>query len=74
MTLRKGSRYIFQASGWDRFDPKPYTPADGTEVKVCQPYGCPSNGTMGHCYIEDMNGQFIGLVAIASLAKAEKKK
>ena len=72
-TPRKGSRHIFQAAGWDVFDPKPNTPANGTEVKVCQPFGCPKNGTMGFCFIEDMDGQFIGLVSIASLQPKVRK-
>jgi len=71
MKVRTGSRYKFVANGWDIFDPKPHLPSNGTIVKVVQPYGCPKNGTMGHCYIETLDGHFIGLVAIASLEKVK---
>lgn len=40
------------------------------EVRKVQPYGCPRNGTMGHCYVERVDtGQFIGLVLETSLEK-----
>lgn len=41
----------------------------GTKVRVIQPSGCPKNGTMGHCYIETLDNQFLGLVCIKSLEK-----
>jgi hypothetical protein len=64
-----GRVYTFKAAGWDRFDRRENTPADGTKVRKCQPHGCPKNGTMGHCFIEDLDGKFIGLVATASLTR-----
>jgi len=71
--IRTGSVYIFNASGWDRFDRHLHTPKDGTLVRVTKaPYGCPKNGTMGHCYVSDMEGNFIGLVAEASLLRFKK--
>jgi hypothetical protein len=69
MKVRKGQVYTFHASAWDRFDRRHNTPNDGTKVRVCTPNGCPPPNTMGHCFVETMNGQFIGLVACASLAK-----
>lgn len=40
------------------------------EVRKIQPYGCPRNGTMGHCYVERVDtGEFIGLVLLTSLVK-----
>jgi hypothetical protein len=67
--VRKGSVYTFRACGWDRFDRKPNTPADGTRVRVCTPHGCPAPNTMGHCFVETLDGQFIGLVSTASLSR-----
>ncbi len=69
---RKGSKWVFQACGWDIYDRRSYTPNDGDIVKVCQPYGCPKNGTMGMCYVETPKGEFIGMVAIGSLAPMKK--
>jgi hypothetical protein len=34
-----------------------------------QPYGCPKPNTMGHCFVETLDGKFIGLVSTASLTK-----
>ena len=43
----------------------------GTVVKVVQPFGCPKNGTMGMCYVDNANtGEFIGLVCVNSLQPA----
>jgi hypothetical protein len=40
----------------------------GRKVRVVQPHGCPRNGTMGHCYVEDVKTKaFIGLVLCTSL-------
>lgn len=62
--------YRFEPVGWDRFDHHPGTPDEGTLVRKTQPAGCPKNGTMGHCYVEDAEtGQFYGLVHQNSLVK-----
>lgn len=46
------------------------SPWSGRPVRVVQPYGCPKNGTMGMCYVEDVEtGRFIGLVCCNSLRK-----
>jgi hypothetical protein len=67
---RTGSVYVFRATGWDVFDRRRNTPENGTRVRIAKsPYGCPPNGTMGHTYVETLNGEFIGLVLIASLHK-----
>lgn len=42
-------------------------PRDGTLVRKVQPRGCPKNGTMGQCYIESMEGEFLGMVDERSL-------
>jgi hypothetical protein len=69
MKVRKGGIYTFRACGWDLFDRKQNTPPDGTRVRVCTPHGCPPPNTMGHCFVETLDGQFIGLVSAASLSR-----
>lgn len=60
--------YRFEPVGLDRFYAHAGTPATGTLVRKCQPYGCPRNGTFGHCYVSDAaTGSFYGLVLLASL-------
>ncbi len=67
-TPRTGSTWAFEAAGFDVFHRMAHTPEDGTLVRVVQPSGCPKNGTMGQCYVERAdNGEFIGMVSIASL-------
>jgi hypothetical protein len=48
MKVRKGGVYTFRACGWDRFDRKPNTPADGIRVRVCTPHGCPPPNNMAN--------------------------
>jgi hypothetical protein len=44
---------------------------DGARLVKMQPFGCPKNGTMGMCYVEDAdNGEFYGLVCLNSLVRA----
>ena len=69
MKVRTGSKYTFNASAWDIIDRQKYTPEDGTIVRVCQPFGCPKNNTMGQCYIETLEGEFLGMVSTNSLTK-----
>lgn len=67
--------YVFQPVGLDLWSPHTGTPAAGTRVVKCQPYGCPRNGTMGHCYVEDATtGAFYGLVLENSLQPAGKAR
>lgn len=63
--------YRFEPVGLDRWTPHSGTPKKGTLVRKCQPYGCPPNGTMGHCYVEDLDGKFLGLVMLKSLQLAK---
>lgn len=69
MKVRKNSVYTFHANGWDAYDRRPNTPADGTQVRVCTPHGCPPPNAMGHCFVETLEGKFIGLVSTGSLSK-----
>lgn len=66
--VRINSLYTFAAVGFDRFDRRAHTPADGEVVRAIKsPHGCPPAGTMGHIYVATPEGQFIGLVQVASL-------
>ena len=68
-----GQVYIFEAAGFDIFDRRKGQPTNGTRVRKYQPFGCPKNGTMGHCYVEDAEtGESYGLVMVASLKKAQQ--
>lgn len=68
-TPRKGSIWKYRPSYWDKVDPTFYLEPNAL-VRVMQPHGCPKNGTMGHCYVEDFeSGEFLGLVHINSLVK-----
>jgi hypothetical protein len=69
MKVRKGIVYTFNAASYDLFDRNDNTPTNGTAVRVCTPYGCPPPNTMGHCFVETLNGKFIGLVSTASLER-----
>lgn len=66
--VRVGSRYTYQPVGLDLWDSCTNLVA-GTEVKVINLHGCPPANTMGHCYVEDMEGNFKGLVLCNSLQK-----
>lgn len=66
-TRRVGTIYTYRPAGWDRFDAK-HNLASGELVRVIRVPGCPPPGTMGHTYVERLNGQFVGLVCEASLA------
>jgi len=74
MKVRKGSVYEFQACLIDVADRRSNTPRNGTLVRVCHPHGCPPPNTMGHCHVETLAGEFIGLVACGSLQPVRKRK
>jgi hypothetical protein len=58
--------FTYEPVGFDLLDPRGV--ARGTRVVKTQPYGCPKNGTMGHCYVMGADtGEFYGLVLEASL-------
>jgi hypothetical protein len=71
MRVRKGTVYLFRACLLDVADRRDNTPADGTLVRVCHPYGCPAPNTMNHAHVETLDGEFIGLVCCASLHPRE---
>ena len=65
------ARFIYEPAGYDRLEPQ-HRPEPGTIVVKVQPFGCPKNGTMRHCYIapvENMSNYV--LVQEASLTSAK---
>lgn len=38
-------------------------------VPIVSPHGTPPAGTLGHVYVADLRGRFVGLMAISCLAK-----
>lgn len=61
--------WMLEPTGMDQWDPRVKRWA-GHRVRKVQPQGCPKNGTMGHCYVEDAEtGFFIGLVLERSLCE-----
>ena len=40
----------------------------GDTVKTINKYGCPKFGTMGQCYVENLDGEFLGMISLQSLA------
>jgi len=69
MKPRIGKVYRFERTGMDLFYPHAGTPRSGELVRAIKsPHGCPKFGAMGHGYVADPEtGEFIGLVALASL-------
>jgi len=64
--VRARSKYVFNPIPLDRFDSRTQARL-GQVVRVVKKYGCPPPNTMGHCHIESLSGQFLGLVHINSL-------
>ncbi len=65
-----GSKRLFDPVGIDIFDRKRNTPTPGAIVTVTQPYGCPKNGTMDHCYVQGDKG--LALVHLNSIIRGVK--
>lgn len=67
--------YVFHRAGYDLILGHSHLPAEGTLVVKMQPFGCPKNGLMGHCFIGDaLTGKFICLVDVRSLTLYKKGK
>ena len=41
----------------------------GDFIKVVNLYGCPKANTMGQCYVNNMHGEFCGMVSTNSLER-----
>ena len=70
MKVKVGQTYTFDPVAWDIIDPKTNC-KKGDKVRVVKLHGAPPPNTMGCCHIEDLNGNFLGLVNTNSLQKVE---
>ena len=70
MKVRANSKYVYNAAGYDRVDPKATGLTNGDVVTVVKLIGCPPPNTMGHAHVNGPDGKFAGLVDTLSLSKA----
>lgn len=68
-SAKKATKYRFEPVGLDKFSPTGANVSPGQIVVKTQPSGCPKNGTMGQTYVANLDGEFLGMVALASLTK-----
>jgi hypothetical protein len=66
---RVGAVRTYKPVFFDKMQDNTMALKEGAKLRVIQPYGCPKNGTMGMCYAETLDGEFVGLVCINSLEK-----
>ncbi len=45
----------------------------GAEVQKIQPHGAPRNGAFGQCYVQRLDGTFVGMVCLGSLVETGRK-
>lgn len=63
--------YRYDPVLFDMFTARPVPIPDGARLVKVEKAGCPKNGTMGMCYVEDADtGAFYGLVMVNSLVRA----
>ena len=68
--VRVNTKYRFNPFGLDIIRPTSgLTAKAGDIVKVINLPNAPKANTMGQCYIEDVNGNFAGMVSVGSLDK-----
>lgn len=70
--VRVGSWYTFEAVGMDIYRPAHQGLTEGQLVRVVNLHGCPPANTMGHCYVNDEAGQFMGMVLCNSLTPHQR--
>ena len=71
--VRVKSLYVYNPVGMDLFSPCAHA-EKGQTVRVVNKFGCPPANTMGHCYIESLDGEFLGLVLTNSLTPLKEVK
>ena len=71
--VRVGSLYSYKACGWDLLAPPFGNPQEGDVLRVINKYGCPKANTMGMCYVEQLDGSFMGMVDTNSLTHIIKR-
>ena len=67
--VRVGSKYKFEPVLFDRINPPAGNIKAGDVVKVVNLHGAPKANTMGMCYVNDLAGNFGGMVMTNSLVK-----
>jgi hypothetical protein len=71
MKVRVGSTYFYKANLLDAVDGRTNL-VEGDEVRVVNLHGAPKANTMGHCHVETLKGEFVGLVCTNSLHTREQ--
>jgi len=68
MRVRVKSIYVYDPVPLDLIDGRTEA-KKGDIVRVINKHGAPKANTMNHCYIETIEGKFLGLVCCDSLEK-----
>lgn len=66
MKVRVNSLYRYNPCLLDLIDGRTNA-IKGHCYRVINKYGCPPANTMGQCYIETIDGEFLGMVSTSSL-------
>lgn len=73
MQVRVGGIYTWNPTPIDRFDSRTTRPLEpGEEVRVIDVPGHPQANTFGHCHIESLTGEFLGMCLTNSLVPRDK--
>ncbi len=72
MKVRVRSKYVYNPNLLDLIDARTEA-TSGSIVRVVNLPNTPKANTFGHCYIETLEGTFLGLVSINSLTPIPKK-
>jgi hypothetical protein len=70
MKVKANGVYEYRPAFLDMIDARTTLQA-GDKVRVVNLPGCPKCNTMGHCHVETLQGEFIGMVQTASLEKSK---
>jgi hypothetical protein len=71
--VRVGSLYAYTPCIMDVISPPVGNPEKGDILRVINKHGCPKANTMGMCYVEQLDGEFMGLVLTSSLTHVTMK-
>jgi hypothetical protein len=69
MRVRVNSKYRFEPVLFDKLNPPAGSIKEGDTVRVVNLHGAPKANTMGMCYVNDLAGNFGGMVMTNSLVK-----
>ena len=65
--VRVGASYKYIPVMMDKCNPPFGNPQEGDVLTVVNKPGCPKANTMGMCYVNNKDGEFMGLVCTNSL-------